>query len=182
MDKPSKAAITRRPLWLNYSTIYFRQENKFIATMQPTPTAVCCVTSLMKTALIYSASRSQLAMPGLTTSSKLSVNGAPPWREPYQRPHPRPKSWLSNTPFPFRCFPTATLQPLLLQQEAIGWDQLFLGRFGSKWRCLQNEHLLTIRKRIQASYRIIVDPLPHYTTLGTGLPSLGNLQQCTPWE
>jgi hypothetical protein len=44
-------------------------------------------------------------------------------------------SWLNDTAFLCDC-PVA-------QQERIGWGQLLLGRFGSHWCVLQDEHLHT---------------------------------------
>ena len=57
------------------------------------------------------------------------------------------ESWLTDTPFPLHQFPTAALQPLIRQQESIGWDQLFLGRFGTEWSHLQSEHLRQINNQ-----------------------------------
>ena len=34
----------------------------------------------------------------------------------------------------------AALRRLVLQQNAIGWDHLFLGRFSSEWSSLQDEY------------------------------------------
>ena len=49
--------------------------------------------------------------------------------------------WINDTAFPYHRFPSASVQPLLAQQDSIGWDQLLLGRFGLHWRFLQDDHL-----------------------------------------
>jgi hypothetical protein len=40
--------------------------------------------------------------------------------------------WLSNTPLPISLY-NDTLQQIIQQQEAVGWGQLFLGRFVTAW-------------------------------------------------
>jgi hypothetical protein len=48
--------------------------------------------------------------------------------------------WFLDTPFPKYTHPDH-YHPLIDQKEQLGWQQLFLGRFGTLWSDLQNSHL-----------------------------------------
>jgi hypothetical protein len=48
--------------------------------------------------------------------------------------------WFHVTPFPKYTYPDH-YHPLIDQQEQLGLQQLFLGRFSTLWSNLQNSHL-----------------------------------------
>jgi hypothetical protein len=52
-------------------------------------------------------------------------------------------AWLSASPLDAASFPPA-LHPLIIRQNAIGWRQLFQGRFALEWSILQDQYLQEI--------------------------------------